>query len=142
MLSLCTVMPLCKDVSGQGEKSMGPSSRQSTPGTSGHPGPTVLPAGHGQPGRMQRRAARFTRLPLCGPILLTTSPCPPLSWISHFRCMKMRGLYGFGALLRKATAQVSCLPLSMHAGPQTHRLLLVYKGVFRNFFLTRLRMFL
>lgn len=41
------MMPLCKDGSGQVEKSMGPHSRQSTPETSGQPGAVVLRAGHG-----------------------------------------------------------------------------------------------
>lgn len=54
----------------------------------------------------------------------------------------MRGLYSFSVFPGEATARGSCLPLSMHTGPQTRRQLLVSKEVFRNFFLTLMRMFL
>lgn len=81
------MMPLCKDGSGQVEKSMGPHSRQSTPETSGQPGAVVLPAGHGQPGRIQRRrvAARFTRLPLCGPQSSDHHPLSSSLWDFSFQ---------------------------------------------------------
>lgn len=104
----------------------------------------LLPAGHGQPGRMHTgERIQVYWVSLMHSTLWAAITHSPLSWISHFRYLGSERPLRLCHVLREATAQVSSLSLSMHKGPQPDRGNAdIFKKALGYFSDTHFRMFL